>query len=113
MKELNEVCNKFLDNADLIISKNNSVDIEFIFYVYWKVDDKYWKIIFNCNNIISSNIRWDNYLTNDLLLVLLVKVNMLNWIYNVYIEWDVELKIECKDFQWDMNTISKNEYDKK
>jgi hypothetical protein len=34
MKELNEVCNKFLDNADLIISKNNSVDIEFIFYVY-------------------------------------------------------------------------------
>jgi hypothetical protein len=45
--------------------------------------------------------------------VLLVKVNMLNWIYNVYIEWDVELKIECKDFQWDMNTISKNEYDKK
>lgn len=112
--ELDDVCKRFLDSAYMLVDVTKSTEIKFNFDVCWLVDNKYWRVIFICNNFIS--IETD---TQDLLGIIRdsshniytkVEKDILKEKYEIVLEWTVNYKIECKNFSWNIHELHEKEY---
>lgn len=124
-----DVCNKMLDNADMVLDLSSYPSISMSFIVHGSVDDSFWEVFFQCDETISLNIENDNDLiTNDLHMVLEVNVlakplERLNekisvylnepkpeliWFINIY--GDASLNLICGKFNWELKELSELQY---
>ena len=121
-----DVCKTMLDNADMSLDLSGYPSIIFNFVVYGSVDDKFWEVIFQCDEVISLKIENDNdLLRSDSHLVLDVNVigklieniskDLLEkiseplpaevWLINIC--GDIQIELNCCKFNWKLNELTK------
>ncbi len=119
--DLDYVCQSMLDNCDMAIQCKDNLysdsHITLIFVVFGKVKGKFWKVTFNCKDIIQRHFHLDeDDSENDWLLVLDVDVSKKpnnqtdgDYIWRIHTEPTV-LTLVCKSFDWQLSEIPESDY---
>lgn len=126
--DLEYICNKMLDNADMTIDLSTYPDIRLSFLVFGSVDNKFWEIHFTIKKSLNLKIESDDDAEhNDLFVALEVKVDSKkksetdigmqarkldpsDTLYFISVYGDLPIEIVCCDFKWKLNELTSEEY---
>ena len=128
--DLNYVCKSMLDNADMRINLSQFPKVTLDVVVQGTVDDKFWKVIFECRQVVQMNLEADDDIVSDeLFMVLETNVNqylkkdaepairdrldslsMNDSFWTIEIFGHLSLKLVTTKFDWSLVELTKNEY---
>jgi hypothetical protein len=128
---LQEVCESLLDNADMSIDLTGFPKVTLDILVQGTVNDKFWKVVFECGQVVHMDAEFDDDSTsNDLFMVLEARVNEtikknvtpavqhrmdnlqdndLAWKIHLY--GDMSLTLVTTEFSWQLIELSEKEYE--
>ncbi|WP_444892125.1 hypothetical protein [Microbulbifer sp. TRSA001] len=129
--ELQEVCESLLDNADMSIDFGAYPKVTLDILVQGTVNDKFWKVVFECGQVVHMDAEFDDDSSNsDLFMVLEASVNETIkgkvtpavqhrmdglsdedpvWIVHLY--GSMSLTIVTTKFNWQLIELSEKEYE--
>ena len=128
---LQEVCESLLDNADMSINLAAFPRVTLDILIQGTVNDKYWKVVFECGQVVHIDAEFDgNSSSNDLLMVLEASVNETiekkivpavqhrmndlqdnDPVWKVHLYGDMSLTMVTTKFNWQLVELSKKEYE--
>jgi len=128
--ELNEVCESLLDNADMSIDFHAYPSVKLDIYVQGTVKDKYWKVVFECGQVVHMDAEFDDDSSiNDLFMVLEASVTETekkkvtpavqhrmdslrddDIVWKLHLYGDMSLTLVTTKFKWQLIELSKKEY---
>lgn len=122
MNNIEEVCEKLLDNANLQVDLSSFPDVTLNFVVAGEVNSYYWEVVFELLSVTQLSIskeREEEYSASDEYLVLSASVKQLevegvkSFKVNVGDESDLNLSANCVKFKWYAIPYTENEFKKK
>lgn len=117
---LNEICKSLLDNADMKMNFDAFPKVKLDIYIQGTLEEKFWKVVFECNQVTSINIELldDDITAADLVMVLDTNIKeFLNknkekiWRIDIG-SGEISLLIETKKFNWQLVELSEADYRK-
>lgn len=129
--KLEEVCDLFLDNADMRIDFSAYPNVKFDMFVFGTINNKYWKVVFECGQVVQMDAEFDDdALPNDLFLVLEAKVNQIpkekvanelqeringltnnDLVWRIFLYGDMSVTLFTTKFDWQLIELSLEEYE--
>ena len=126
--DLEYICSKMLDNANMTADFSAFPDIHLSFVVFGSVDNKFWEIIFTVDQTLNIKMEADDDAeNNDLFVVVGVSVDNKKkaetdigiqarklkpddtvWFISIF--GDLTMEIMCCDFKWKINELTPEEY---
>lgn len=126
-----EVCESLLDNADMSIDLSAFPKVTLDILIQGTVNDKFWKVVFECEQVVHMDAECDDYLSsNDLFLVLEATVNETkkmdvtpslqdrmdglkenDSVWKIHLYGDISLTMVTTKFNWHLIELSKEEYE--
>jgi len=122
MNNIEEVCEKLLDNANLQVNLSSFPDILLNFVVAGKVNSFYWEVVFELLSVTQLSISKEHeeeYTSSDEYLVLLASVNELevegvkSFIVNIGHDSDFNFSANCVNFKWSVIPYTEEEFRKR
>ena len=128
--ELQEVCESLLDNAEMRINLSAYPKVTMDLLSQGKVNDKFWKVVFECDQVVCLDLQCDDdSSTNDLFVVLeasvkkrvkmkvaasvqdrLVGLNNEDPVWEIYLYGSVLLTMFTTKFKWQLIELSEKDY---
>ena len=129
---LQEVCKSLLENADMSIDFSEFPKVNFDILVHGTVNNKYWKVIFECGQVVHMDTEFDDEASyEDLFLILETKVEETTKtkvtpavqhrmdslkdhdpVWEIYLYGDISVTLITTKFNWKLTELSKTEYEK-
>ncbi|KZN67764.1 hypothetical protein N473_26805 [Pseudoalteromonas luteoviolacea CPMOR-1] len=129
--ELQEVCESLLDNADMSIDLSAYPKVTLNILVQGTVNDKFWKVVFECGQVVHMDAEFDDdSLNNDLFMVLEASVketikskvtpavqhrmdglNDKDPVWKVHLYGSMSLTMVTTRFNWQLIELSEKEYE--
>ncbi len=129
--ELQEVCESLLDKADMSVDLSTYPKVTLDILVQGTVNDKFWKVVFECGQVIHMDAEFDDDSShNDLFMVLEASVNETikkkvaptvqhrmdqlsdeDPVWKVHLYGSMSLTMVTTKFNWQLIEVSKNEYE--
>ena len=128
---ITDICKNMLDNADMEVDFSSYPTIRLKFVVYGSVDDKFWEIVFECEETIGLEIENDSDVTfNEWHTVLeanvtgkklsnvpesvasRVEARDADTVWYISIFGGLPINIICVKFNWKLIELSKEEYER-
>ena len=122
MKNIEEVCEKLLDNANLKVNLSNFPDILLNFVVIGEVNFHYWEVAFELISVTKLSISKEHeekYTPFDEYLVLSASVKELeaegvrSFAVNIGHDSDFNFSANCAEFKWSAIPYSGEEFRKR
>ena len=129
--ELSEVCGSLLDNADMSINLSAFPKVSINILVQGTVNNKFWKVIFECGQVVHMDAEFDDDSSiNDLFMVLEASVTETikmkvtppvqhrmdglsdeSPVWKVHLYGDMSLTMVTTKFNWQLIELSSEEYE--
>jgi hypothetical protein len=122
MNNIEEVCEKLLDNADLQVNLSSFPDVLLNFVVIGKVNSYYWEVVFELISVTQLSISKEHeeeYTSFDEYLVLLASVKELevegkkSFIVNIGHDSEFNFSANCVNFKWSAIPYTEEEFRKR
>ena len=122
MNNIEEVCEKLLDNANLKVSLSSFPDILLNFVVAGKVNSYYWEVVLellSATKLSISKEHEEEYASSDEYLVLSTSVKELevegtkSFVVNIGHDSDFNFSANCVNFKWLAIPYSEEEFRKR
>ena len=122
MNNIEEVCEKLLDNANLQVNLSSFPDILLSFVVSGKVNSYYWEVVFELLSVTKLSIykeHEEEYTASDEYLVLSASVKeqeiegVKSFVVNVGHDTDFKFLANCVNFKWSAIPYTEEEFRKR
>ena len=122
MKNIEEVCEKLLDNANLKVNLSSFPDILLNFVVVGKVNSYFWEVVFELLSVTRLSISKEHeeeYTSSDEYLVLSASVKELgvegekSFVVNIGHDSDFNFSANCVNFKWSAIPYTEEEFRKR
>ena len=122
MNNIEEVCEKLLDNANLKVNLSSFPDILLNFAVVGKVNSYYWEVAFELLSVTRLSISKEHeeeYTSSDEYLVLSASVKELgaegekSFVVNIGHDSDFNFSANCVNFKWSAIPYTEEEFRKR
>lgn len=122
MNNIEEVCEKLLDNANLQVNLSSFPDILLNFVVAGKVNSFYWEVVFELLSVTQLSISKEHeeeYTSSDKYLVLFASVKELevgsvkSFAVNIGHDSDFNFSANCVNFKWSTISYTEEAFKKK
>ena len=122
MNNIEEVCEKLLDNANLKVNLSSFPDILLNFVVVGKVNSYFWEVVFELLSVTRLSISKEHeeeYTSSDEYLVLSASVKELgvegekSFVVNIGHDSDFNFSANCVNFKWSAIPYTEEEFRKR